>query len=376
MRVLIAGGGTGGHIYPGITVARLLAERGEEVAFMGTPHGLEAEVVKRYGFPFLPISSATMPRRISPAMIKTGFTALAGVMAALRHLREYRPAVVVGMGGYVSGPALLAARLLGIPTVIHEQNAYPGLTNRLLARLVSRVALGYEEAARHLPTKNIVFTGNPIRPEIISMSRAEGLAAFGLRPACRCVLVAPGSQGSRRINQAMLEALPQLSRRTDLEVIHAAGKGNFAEHTARLVAAGGKMATGEHGPCCRYKNILVLPYIHNMPAAYAAADLVVARGGAISAAEITARGIPAILIPYPYAAENPQLANHGAAVVLLDEEVNGKSLCDQIFSLLDAPNRLQQMQAASRRLGRPEAAAALVDLIWQLGRKRAAGQDE
>ncbi len=367
MRVLIAGGGTGGHIYPGITIAQELTVLGAEVLFIGTKKGLEAEIVPRYGFRFTTVSSRYIQRRLSPAIIVSLGSAARGVVDTAAAIRSFRPDVVVGMGGYVAGPVLLAAVLLRLPTLIHEQNAFPGVTNRILARFVTRIALGYEEAARLLPARKVIITGNPVRKEITRYSRSEGLREFGFSADRQVLLVAPGSQGARRINQAMLAAAPVFHARANLQILHATGRGQFAEISAEMVRRGGRLV-GE-GQSCRWGNYLVMPYIHTMPHAYAAADLLVGRGGALSAAEITVRGLPALLVPYPHAAEDHQLYNarvleaHGAARILLDQDVTGESLSRAALGLLDAPATLAAMRVASKSLGKPQATAEIVRVI-------------
>ena len=373
MRVLIAGGGTGGHVYPGITIAQELAASQADVLFVGTKKGLEAEIVPRYGFAFAAVSSRYIKRTLSPAIFATCGSAARGVFDAAAIIRNYKPDVVVGMGGYVAGPVLLAAATMRVPTLIHEQNAFAGVTNRLLGRFVRQIALGYPEAAKFFPAKKVTVTGNPVRRDINSYTRLEGRRAFGLHAERKLLLVAPGSQGARRINQAMLEAAPTFHARTDLQVMQMTGRSQFAEVCAQMVDRGGQGSP--EGQCCRWGNYLVVPYIHDMPHAYAAADLLVGRGGALSAAEITMRGLPALLIPYPFAAENHQLFNaqvlekHGAARVLLDKDVTGESLSSTVLEMLDAPQTLALMRQNSKKLAKPDATQKIVSIIRKLGRE-------
>ncbi|OUM98408.1 MAG: undecaprenyldiphospho-muramoylpentapeptide beta-N-acetylglucosaminyltransferase [Firmicutes bacterium ZCTH02-B6] len=382
MRVLIAAGGTGGHIYPGITIAQTIRARHPDasILFVGTNRGLEADIVPRAGFPFAGIPARYLRRRLSLDVLRTGWTAVRGVVEAVRIVRRFRPHVAVGTGGYVSGPAMAAALLLRVPVVLQEQNAYPGLTNRMLGGLAAYVALGHPEAKGHLTGRaRVVVTGNPIRDDVLTSTRTAGLAAFGLEPGHKTLLVFGGSQGGRSINQAVLEAAPRLLQ-LGIQILHQTGKAGYASVVAE---AERRMAEACPGTAVVRRNdehvILgrwhVLPYIHDMPAAYAVADLVVSRAGAITLAEITARGLPAILIPYPYAAEGHQdanaraMADAGAAVVVPDKDLNGDVLVEQVRALLQNPGRLVQMGSASRALARPDAAERIADLIEKAARR-------
>lgn len=374
LRVMIAAGGTGGHIYPGITVGQVLQREGAEVVFVGTKQGLEADVVPRAGFALRTISSRSIPRKLSPEIAVSLSVAAKGAFEAAKHIRQFRPHVVVGTGGYVSGPVVLMAAAMRYPTLIHEQNAFPGVTNRLLSRVVDKVALGYVEGARYFPADKSVFTGNPVRPEILTCTRAQGVKALGLHPRRRTLVITAGSQGARSINRALLEAAPLFNARQDLQVIHAAGRALFAEVAAELANRGVRREGAAEQII--YGNIRVVPYIYAMPEALAAADLVVGRGGALSSAEFMVRGLPAILVPYPYAAENHQVHNarvleaRGAARVLLDHEVSGETLGKLVLELLDDAATMAAMARASRQAGKPGATQALVALIEELARTR------
>jgi len=368
MKVLIAGGGTGGHIYPAITIGKALLEKGAQVLFAGTRKGLEKEIVPREGFPIEFIAVDYFPRRLSLRLVRSLFTAMKGVREAVALVKSYGPDVCVGTGGYVAGPVVLAASLLGVPTVIQEQNAWPGLTNRILVHFVDKVALGYEAAANSLSRRDkLVITGNPIRPEIATITREEGAARLGLDPHRRLVLITGASQGARSINRAVSSAFPKLCR-LDAQFLVATGSAGFEEFLARL--PGGRPGRPVLGGAGRaFGNVWVVPYLYDMPAALAASDLVVGRAGAISIAEVTARGLPAILVPYPFAAENHQERNArvleaaGAARVILDRDLNGDTLYDSVAGLLQDAHQLKAMAEASRRLGKPEAVWEIVALI-------------
>jgi len=368
VRVLIAGGGTGGHIYPAVTIGKALQEKGAELLFVGTARGLEADIVPREGFAieFIPVRS--FPRKIGWSLVKAGMTAVSGFRQAGKIVARFRPDVCVGTGGYVAGPVLLKAALKGIPTVIQEQNAFPGFTNRTLSRFVDRVALGYEEAAKHFSARDkLVVTGNPIRPEICKMDRAVGAKRLGLSPSLKTVLIFGASQGARSINQAVLEALPNLPK-IDAQFVFATGKGGF-EAFARGCEERGHALREVEGGAYAVGNLRVHSYIYDMPAALAASDLVVARAGAGSISEFCAVGLPAILVPFPHAAENHQeynakaLEGRGAAVVVQDAEFNAEKLLTLVGDLLSDGKRLRRMAQASATLGRPDAVWDIVALI-------------
>jgi UDP-N-acetylglucosamine--N-acetylmuramyl-(pentapeptide) pyrophosphoryl-undecaprenol N-acetylglucosamine transferase len=367
MRVLLAGGGTGGHIYPAVTIARGLQKRNPqcEVLFVGTRQGLEADIIPKEGFRFETIDVQGMQRKLSLDTLLTVGRLLKSLEQSRRILRRYRPDVVVGTGGYVCGPIVLVACLLGIPTVIQEQNVIPGVTNKILAHFVDLVALGYGEAARYFPKRTkFVATGNPVRPDVIQADRERGIRALGLNPDKRTIVVAGGSRGARTINEAMLQVHRDFSRNDAVQILHVTGSGEFDTLTEKMTHMGIDWEkTG---------NIILTPYLYNMPDALAAADLIVYRAGAIGLAEIAVRGLPAILIPYPYAAENHQeynarlVAEKGAAVVITDKELTGERLSLTLTELLSEPAKLVQMAEASRKLGRPNATQDIVDRILSL----------
>jgi len=362
LRVLITGGGTGGHIYPGLAIADNLLEReAVEILFVGTERGLEKEIVPKAGFSFATVTVEGLPRRISLTSLRSGFKLVKGLWQAKKIIEKFRPSLVVGTGGYVCGPVVAMAAWQGIPTLIHEQNAFPGITNRLLAKWVNKIAVTYQESARYFPEEKITLTGNPVRPEVISAQREEALAKFSLNPKKKTVLVFGGSRGARSINQAMIAAREALQNEDFLQIIHVTGKEDFS-----WVSGQESMEEVKIG------NITIKPYLHNMPDALAAADLVLCRAGATTLAEITVRGIPAILIPYPYATDNHQeynarsLEKEGAAVVLLDKELNQTKLEDCILRLVKDQNRLDHMAQKSKGMGKPEAAEYIVNCLYSL----------
>lgn len=375
LRVLFAGGGTAGHINPALTVADILKEDGAEVAFAGTASGLESDLVPRAGYPLHTLRVRPLPRRISPALFKAVADAGIGLAQAWRMVARFKPDVVVGTGGYVAGPVLLAATLRRVPTVIHEQNAFPGGTNRALARWVDRVALGYKEATSYFPRQDkLVYVGNPVRSELLTVSRTEGLRRMALSPDRKHVLIFGGSRGARSINEAVFAARSSLQRHRDVQIVHQTGAAGFSDVVRAYEAVGIKPR--EDGVIMD-RNLRVVPYLYDMPAALAAADLVVARAGALTVAEITARGLPSILVPYPYATADHQTFNAkplvaaGAARMIADKDLTGETLAAALDELLGNAEQLRRMADAARSLGRPTAAQELADLIRRVARRQA-----
>lgn len=374
MKVLLAGGGTGGHIYPGITIAQTLVDMYSdvEILFVGAQGGLEEDLVPRAGFPFVSIPARYLRRKLSAEVLLTAWTAWRGFREAWRIVGRFRPDVAVGTGGYVSGPVIAAAAMRRVPTVIQEQNAYPGLTSRLLGKVAHRVALGSEAAKPYFRRAGVTVTGNPIRKDVVTRTRSESVRALGLDPRRKTVLVFGGSQGGRSINNAVLEAAPTLTSRPDVQVLHQTGNAGFED----VVARAGDGVVRRSGERASIGHWHIVPFIHDMPAAYAAADVVVCRAGAITLAEITAKGLPAILVPYPFAAERHQDANAaelesaGAAVVLPDGELTGTRLSDTVTELLDDEPRRRRMAEAGRKLGRPDAAARIAEIVREAATER------
>ena len=367
MRIIVSGGGTGGHIYPAVTIANQIKEKqpDAEIIFVGTREGLECEIVPRYGYPIEFIEVAGFQRKLSLDTIKSAFKLLAGLINALKLIRKIKPDLVVGTGGYVCGPVLFLAALQGIPTCIQEQNAMPGVTNKILAHFVKKVFLGYQEAGKYFGgNSEKIFTGNPIRKEILEVSRATAIEKFKLDPAKKTILVSGGSRGARSINDAMALVETSLAGRSDVQVIHITGETGYEKFIGQVEK---KVLMSD--------NIKVFRYMHDMPLALAAADLAIFRSGAIGLAELMARGIPSILVPYPYATANHQEHNAravegaGGAVVILDKELTGEILLKQIESLLADESKLQKMKDAAKALGRPEAAEDIARKVLALLKK-------
>ncbi|WP_304172539.1 undecaprenyldiphospho-muramoylpentapeptide beta-N-acetylglucosaminyltransferase [Limnochorda pilosa] len=381
VRILIVAGGTGGHIYPGLSLADALREAvareggRAEIHFVGTRRGLEERVIPPAGYRLTTLPALGFPRgrgvRQLPAWVRSlsvnGYTWL----RALALVAAFRPHVAVGMGGYLTGPVLLAAHLLRVPTLVHEANARPGVANRLAARFVRHVAVGFEAAASGFPqARRVTVTGNPIRPEILQGDRRRALERLGLEEGRPTLLVLGGSLGARPINEALFAARERLEAGVPgLQVIHQTGAGEFA----RVAQAWQQVRMAQVGPGeVRWKGWRVVPYLDPVADCLAAADLVCSRAGGSTCAELTALGRPALLIPFAAAAEAHQeenaaaLVRAGAARLLPQRELTGERLAQELVDLLTRPDRLAAMGRASRRLGRPQAAQHLAQLVLEL----------
>lgn len=366
LTIVLTGGGTGGHIYPAVAIGRRLREKAPQskIHYIGTSHGLEKDLVPKEGWPFHTVQAAGLARKVSlstaMSLIKTG----KGYFQARSKLKKIKPDIVLGTGGYVCGPVVLAGAHLGIPTIIHEQNAFPGLTNRWLARVADRVCITFPQSAKYFPPgSRIVPTGLPIRQQIITTTREEGLKGLGLKEGFR-VLVVGGSQGARSINQAMLQVYDRLKDRRDINWLHITGPTSYEEYLQELAEQGIDLAD--------YGNITIMPYVYQMEQALSVADLVIGRAGASFLAEIMAKGLPAILIPYPYASENHQefnaraLADSGGAVLIKEEKLSGQSLAEHILELSGNREKLLSMAKGSKELGKPDAVDRIIEQIFAL----------
>src|SRR5678815_2242986 len=359
MRVLIAAGGTGGHIYPGIAVAQEIMRRdpNSKVRFVGTARGLETRLVPQAGFELSLIDSSGLKNVRAAARIKGLLILPKSFASALAVIRGFKPDVVVGAGGYVSGPVVLMAALTRRATLVMDSNALPGWTNRMLARFVDRAAVSFDQALPFFRGKAKV-TGNPVRREFFEIPAKQR------EPGKFSLLVFGGSQGARAINEAMMAALPTLKAvPIELRIKHQTGPADFEKVKAAYRAAG----WGERAD--------VRSYIDNMMADFAAADLVLCRAGATTTAELIAAGKASIMVPFSFAADDHQRKNAealeaaGAARMILQQDVSGDRLAAEIEKLVQSPQELDRMEEASRKLAHGDAAAAAVDIIEELSIK-------
>jgi UDP-N-acetylglucosamine--N-acetylmuramyl-(pentapeptide) pyrophosphoryl-undecaprenol N-acetylglucosamine transferase len=374
---MLAGGGTGGHVFPSLAVAAALRRAAPDlrIEFVGTATGLEATLVPAAGWTLHTIEAAPLARKLSVSTLRLPLVLLRAVKQAGSLLSERSVVGAVVFGGYVSVPLALAARKAGIPLVVHEQNAVPGLANRLAGRWAAAVALTHEGSGfgRARP----VVTGNPVRPGLdaaaAATSRQEAIAHFGLEPTRRTLLVFGGSQGARRINRAAIESVRAWSQPHKIQILHAAGRRDFAEINAAWDAA--LASAGEQAPLVR-----CVDFIERMELAYAAADAVVCRAGASTLAELTVLGLPSVLVPYPHATADHQTANAaslaaaGGAAVVADDQLDSVRLVAEAQPLLLDDDRRQAMATAAAGCGRPDAADHVAALLLEaLGRNQDGG---
>ncbi len=359
MRILVSGGGTGGHIYPALALLDRLQERGELDAalYVGTERGLESRIVPKHGVDFATVKIQGFSRKMNVAGIKTNMKTvrlfLASVSRAKKILAEFKPDVVVGTGGYVSGATLYAASRMHIPTVIHESNSVAGVTNKFLARFVTKIAISFEDVASAFPASKTVLTGNPRAQQVAGLKRNEQLAEFELDPKKRTVLIFGGSRGAPRLNDAAIAGMPTFAQ-AGYQVLFVTG----TTHYDQVLEQVGKVPA----------NVAIMPYIDHMEKVLPDIDLLVSRSGATTLAEMTALGLPAVLVPSPNVTHNHQfhnaesLAKAGAAFVIEEPELDAK-FTTTVDELMRDAGKLNEMAEASRKIGVPDATDRLVQVL-------------
>lgn len=370
MRCLLTGGGTGGHIYPAIAVAEALVQLlpRSKVLYVGTAQGMESVLVPKEGFDFEAIRSSGIRGKSLSSALKGVRAASLGIGDAYRIIKRFKPDVVFGTGGYVSGPVMLAARLMGIPCAIQEQNAVPGKTNLVLARLAHKTFTAWEESATLFPRKaNVQVTGNPIRAGLFKPTgRDEARAAFGLRDAFT-LLVLGGSRGARFLVDLALDIAR--SDTIDLQMLLITGRDYYDN---AVISLGAQQQTGIAG--AKSGNITIQPYVYNMEKAYGACDLVLARAGGMTLAEITALGLLSIIVPSPNVVGNHQeynariLENAGAAVVVREGPDTREQVEQSIRQIMNDPAQHRKMAQAATEIGRPDAAERIARELIALAR--------
>jgi len=361
VRVVITGGGTGGHLFPALAVGAALAARrpAVQVLYVGAAGAVESTVLPSLGHAFRGLEVHPVKGKGWRGQVAALLRLPSAVRQASRLLRECGAQVVLGVGGYASFPTVLAARILRIPTVIHEQNTYPGLANRWLGKMASAVAVSFEAAAAFFPAGRVTVTGNPVRPEVRPGDAAESRRRWLLSPEWFTVLIFGGSQGAHRINAGCMEALPRLAgQRGRIQFLHGTGERDLAQ-VRQAYEEGGFQARVE-------------AFFQDMAMAYAAADFVIARAGASTIFELAAVGRPALLVPYPHAANDHQRLNAevmvtaGAAWIVPDAYCDGQRIAASVQAALEKPELLARMGEQARSLARPDAAHRIVDLLEQL----------
>jgi UDP-N-acetylglucosamine--N-acetylmuramyl-(pentapeptide) pyrophosphoryl-undecaprenol N-acetylglucosamine transferase len=362
LRFIISGGGTGGHIFPAVAIANELRRRlpDAEILFVGANGRMEMTRVPEAGYKIVGLDISGLQRRLTPQNLMFPVRVFRSVRKAGKLIEEFQPDAVVGVGGYASAPVLMAATSRAIPSLIQEQNSYAGLVNKLLAKRVNRICVAYDGMEKFFPESKLVVTGNPVRTEIASGDRAEALKFFGLNPDRKTLLVVGGSLGARTLNQATAAALPRL-REAGIQLLWQTGKLYFPEARQQAEAH-------------QADNLHALEFIQRMDLAYAAADMVISRAGALSVSELCLTGKASILVPSPNVAEDHQtknalaLVSKGAAVLITDEHAPTR-LYDEALRLLADPERQLQLSTRVRELARPNATAAIVDELLRLLKK-------
>ncbi len=361
MKIIMVGGGTGGHIYPALAIARGLLTRWPraKIIFVGTKEGLENSIIPEAGFELRTISAEGLDRSSLLKAAKSALKVPIGFWQARRIIKEFKPDIVIGTGGYVSYPVVLAASIMWVKTIIHEQNAHPGLANRALANRVNRVLLTFPVADIYFPAGITRITGLPVRPEITAATRGEAATFFNLKEDKFTLVVVGGSRGSQKINQAISGLLPKLSTER-VQLIWITGEQHFEEFSESLAQ-----------PVIP-DNVRIFPYLFNIELALALADLVVCRAGAATISELAVRGVPAILIPYPYAAEGHQeknaryLEKKGASLMIIDEYLDAQTLFSRVEELCENRFRLLRMAQIMKEEGRPQALENILDIIEEV----------
>lgn len=365
MKIVVSGGGTGGHIYPATSLIHYLkAEHPEtEFLYVGTEKGLESRIVPAEGIPFKTIDIQGFKRSLSLDNVKTVYLFLKSVKEAKKMLRAFQPDVVIGTGGYVSGAVIYAASKLNLPTIIHEQNSVAGMTNKFLSRYVDRIGICFPDAATYFPEKKVSLVGNPRAQEVAHLNSSNVLKEYGLDPEKETVLIFGGSRGAMTINKAVLNSLRVLEDK-EYQTLYVSGNSYFE----------GIKSSTEY---CNLmgSQVVVVPYINNMADVMANVTLVVGRAGATSLAEITALGLPSVLIPSPNVTDDHQtknamsLVNKGAAMLIKDDDLTTTSLVEAIDGIMLNKDVKNDMAIASKGEGIPDATERLYQLVMELTSK-------
>lgn len=362
MRYLITGGGTGGHIYPALAIAKEIKDSDENavILYVGTEQGLEAELVPKANLDFKTIRVKGMPRKLNKESIIAIKEIFAGLSDSKKILKEFKPDIVIGTGGYVSGPIVYMAKRRKIPALIHEQNAFPGITNKILGRYVDKIAVTFDESKKYFKYPDrVVNTGNPIRKDFLRVNRELAYKKLAIDKNIPLVLSFGGSGGQKKLNDGIYDFIKQANLNKDLQIIHVTGNRLYKDFMDKI----------KEENIVLNKNIKVLPYLYDMPEAINVATLVVTSAGAITLAEISAVGVPSILIPKSYTTENHQEYNarsfeeKGASILVLEKDIKGTNLSDMIYSIIRDKEKLFTMKINSKSLGKTNAGKEIVQII-------------
>lgn len=365
MKFIITGGGTGGHIYPALAIAEEIKKiyKDSQILYIGTEKGLESEIVPKTGIPFKAIRVKGMPRKLNKASFIAIRELLYGLGDAKKIIKDFKPDIVIGTGGYVCGPMVYIAAKKKIPTLIHEQNAYPGITNKILSRYVDKVLVTFDEAKKFFKYEDrVVNTGNPIRKEILETGKDYSYDKLNIKPQIPFILSFGGSGGQKKLNDAILELVKSYNTENEFQLIHVTGSRFYGKYMEDLKEKNIKLGS----------NIRIMPYLYDIPEALSIANLVITSAGAITLAELSAIGIPSILIPKAYTAENHQEYNarsfeeQGASIMILEKDLEPSSFKEQVLSLIKDKDKLHTMSKNCKRLGKIDATKRIIDEIDKL----------
>lgn len=363
MRYMVSGGGTGGHIYPALAIFDELKRRDPEGEFLyvGTPNGLEKELATRAGYDYETVRVMGMPRNISIKSLRSGIELLKGLKDAKKIIKKFKPDIVIGTGGYVSFPVLFISQRRGIKTLVQEQNAFPGKANRVLAKNADIVAIAFEDAKKRLDTDKTILSGNPIRPEFNNVNKKESRKNLGIKEDEKLILSFGGSGGQESINDAIVEVIKKING-TKYNLIHITGRPHYDGFIKEL----------EKKDIICEDNINILDYSHEIPKLLSAADLSILSSSAISLAEVSVLGVPSILIPKEYTADNHQeynaiaFENAGASKMILEKDLNGVILYNSIVDILEDQSKMQKMSDCAKIFSKPNSTELIVDKIFEI----------
>lgn len=363
IRVVISGGGTGGHVYPAIAIASALLKDFdiERVIYIGCSDSLEERVAAENEFDFLPIRLTGMPRKFSFQFVKWIYKLVKAILDSLGYLLYVKPDIVIGTGGYVSAPVLIAALLLDVPYIIHEADSHPGLVNKIMAPWAAALSVAFEQAKELLDNKNINVFGNPLRASIGEYTRNEARILLELDEYKTTLLVLGGSQGAQKINDAVISALPTLLNDLDLQIIHQCGPKNYEELKNKLSR-----------DVLENPAYLLKGYFEDLAIALASADIAISRAGSLTISELMASVVPSILVPYPHAAADHQrnnaqaMVDEGAALYLENDDCTAENIISYVKTLLETPDKLDYMRLAASRIAKNTATQDIVELVKEV----------
>lgn len=366
LKVIISGGGTGGHIYPGISLAYEIKGRdiNNDILFVGTERGMESKLIPREGFKFMKVKARGIQRKICFENLTAIVIFLISLFQSYKIIKKYKPDIVIGTGGYVSGSVVLMAAILSVPTFVHEQNVIPGITNKYLSRITRATFISFNQSKEYFSNKaKLIFAGNPIRFKNIKQNTDREYKRFNLDSLKKTILVLGGSKGAASINRAVLQGIDLIKDviKNSWQVLLISGQDDY-NNIMEVVGEDNKIFSVE-------------PYLHDIEKAYSLTDLVICRVGATTLAEIGAYGLPAILIPYPYATHNHQEINanifsrEGAAILILEKDLSGEKIARVLLDLLKNKNKLKMMAKKSRGLSNVNSAKKIIDYIFDCIKK-------